>query len=150
MKSIFPRFVRSANNARCPLDAEAVIALVRRTRAVGGVVQSRWNKNKWLDAPDPIDRLKNDVPLEPYDLFELDFLYPSWETWRALMHRLTDRLVKRFKLDERAVRKIVWREGHEHLVYVLRTELGASGADAATGGEAIAAEGRGGVSTRGR
>src|SRR5437867_1824819 len=59
-------------DARCPLDAEAVITLVRRTRR-------RWHRavamgQAQVARRDPIDHLENDVPLEPHDIFELDFL----------------------------------------------------------------------------
>src|SRR5216683_1169985 len=51
--------VRPWLDARRPLDARTVIDLVRRTRAVGGVVQAKWDERGWLDPPDPIDQLRD-------------------------------------------------------------------------------------------
>jgi len=117
--------VRPWLDARRPLDARTVIDLVRRTRAVGGVVQAKWDERGWLDPPDPIDQLqlRDGVTLEHHDLVELELPYPGVTGWLGCFSLLALHLAEHFKLDPTAVRDFVSHEGRAELVELVRRAL---------------------------
>jgi hypothetical protein len=120
-------------DARRPLDVRTVIALIRATRAVGGVVQAQWGKIRWLDARDPIDQLRDGVPLEAHDVVELDLLSPGVTSWLARFSLLASDLAEHFQLDETAVREFVMHKGCAAIVDFVRWEMGDG--DGETAGE---------------
>ncbi len=100
-------------------------------------MQAKWDERGWLDAPDPIDQLRDSVPLEHHDLVELELLYPGVTGWLGCFSLLALHLAEHFKLDPTAVRDFVSHEGRAELVELVRRELRDGDGEPATASDEI-------------